>query len=254
MSWLRRQIKRLWFWLWLTFKASLVTALVAGLLWGGLQLWHLWQNHQSGKLVTVELTSTTSHVSEDELRLLLRPQLGLGFWQLDLPMIRTIIESHPWVASAQVSRFWPNSLRIEVVEKIPVARWGVDSLLSQTGDIFHPNKAFNSNDLIALSAINPEPKEVLAMLRALLGLINPYGLHIRALHQQADDCWHLWLINGDEWMLPAQASLVSVKQLLLLYGSIPRRENANMRIDLRYRDGFAVKWFDIETMPTVTGG
>lgn len=253
MNWFKRLVKNLGRWLLLALKAALLTTLVAGLLWSGLQGWHLWQEHQSGELVHVELVSNTSHVTEDELRDLLRPQLGLGFWQLDLPMIRKVVETHPWVAHAEVSRFWPNSLRIDVTEQIPVARWGEHDLLNQTGEIFHPNSTFNSDELIMLSAINPEPREVLAMLRQLLAFINPYGLHIRALNRQADGSWHAWLVNGDEWVLPAQESMESLKRLLLLYGSIPRQENANMRVDLRYRDGFAVKWSAVETMPAVTG-
>lgn len=253
MSFLKRLAKRLGRWLLLILKAGLFTALIAGLLWGGLQAWHLWQEHQSGELVHVELVSTTNHVTEDELRDLLRPQLGLGFWQLDLSLIRKTVESHPWVAHAEVSRFWPNSLRIEVTEQIPVARWGEHDLLNQTGEIFHASGSFNGETLIALSAVNPEPREVLAMLRQLLDLINPYGLHVRALHRQADGSWHAWLVSGDEWVLPAQESIESLKRLLLLYGSIPRQENTNMRIDLRYRDGFAVKWSVVETMPAVTG-
>jgi len=253
MNWLKRLTKRLGRWLLLVLKAGLVTALAAGLLWGGLQGWHLWQEHQSGELVHVELISNTTHVSEDELRDLLRPQLGLGFWQLDLSRIRDLVKTHPWVAHAEVSRFWPNSLRIEVTEQTPVARWGDKALLNQTGEIFHPNGAFNGDELIVLSAVNPEPREVLAMLRQLLDLINPYGLHIRALHRQADGSWHAWLVSGDEWVMPAQESIESLKRLLVLYGSIPRQENANMRIDLRYRDGFAVKWSTVETLPAVTG-
>lgn len=253
MNWLKRFFKRLGHWLWLTLKAALFSALVAGLLWGGFQLWHLWQVHQHGKLVTVELVSATTYVSEDELRELLRPQLGLGFWQLDLPMIRNLVESHPWVARAEVSRFWPNSLRIDVTEQVPVARWGTDELLNQVGEIFHPNRTFNGDNLIKLSAVNPEPREVLSMLRQLLDLINPYGLHIRELHRQADGSWHAWLVNGDEWVLPEQKPLAVLKRLLMLYGSIPSQENMNMRIDLRYRDGFAVKWSPIEVTPVVTG-
>ena len=253
MNWFKRLLKKLGRGLVLTLKAAMVTVLAAGLLWGGLQGWHLWQEHQSGELVDVELVSSTSHVGEDELRELLRPQLGLGFWQLDLAMIRNLVEMHPWVAHAEVSRFWPNSLRIDVTEQIPVARWGDKDLLNQTGEIFHSNHAVNGDALIVLSAVNPEPREVLAMLRQLLDLINPYGLHIRALHRQADGSWHAWLVSGDEWVLPAQESIDSLKRLLLLYGSIPRQENTNMRIDLRYRDGFAVKWSAIETLPAVTG-
>lgn len=252
MNWFKRLAKRLGRWLLLTLKAGAATALVAGLLWGSFQLWHLWKEHATGELVKIELISTTPHVSEDELRDLLRPQLGLGFWQLNLQTVRQVVEAHPWVSAAKVSRVWPNTLRIEVVEPIPVARWGKDDLLNQTGDIFHPLTPFEADDLIELSSINPDPKEVLSMLKQLLDLINPYGLHVRSLLRQADGSWHVWLVDGNEWFLPAQDAIPALKQLLQLYGSIPTQENTNMRIDLRYRDGFAVKWTAV-AVPVVDG-
>lgn len=237
LSWLKRWLVRL-------LKASLLAVLAAGLSWGAFQLWHLWQDHEQGSLVKVKLLTDAKHVNEEDIRQLLKPQLGLGFWQLDLPMIRKIIETDPWVAHAEVSRFWPNSLHVEIAEQVPVARWGSNGLLNQIGEIFYPPviDEAETKDLIQLSAINPEPREVLTMLKMVLAKINPYGLHLNALHRQADGSWHLFLINGDEWLLPKQDALAKMDRLLILYGSISKQENSNMRVDLRYRDGFAVKW------------
>ncbi|MCH9742898.1 MAG: FtsQ-type POTRA domain-containing protein [Proteobacteria bacterium] len=251
MRWIKNLIRRLGRWLLWLIKATLLAGLAGALTWLFLQGWHVWNDHQQGELVQVKLVSQTAHVNEEEIKALLKPQLGLGFWQLDLPAIRKLVETHPWVARAEVSRFWPNSLRIEVVEQTPVARWGDDALLNQMGEIFKPPQLAAMDDLIQLSAVNPEPVEVLTMLKQMLALINPYGLHIKALHRLADGSWHAWLVNEDEWLLPAQDTLPGLQRLLMLYGSIPHRDNAKMRIDLRYRDGFAVKWLPNEN-PTVS--
>lgn len=234
-------------WLGWLFKASLLTLLAGMLTWGGLQVWQMWHGHQQGELINVKLASETPHVTEAALKELLRPQLGIGFWQLDLPSIRHRVETDPWVAHAEVSRFWPNTLRIEVVEQVPVARWGDHALVNQLGEIFTPSEMpTDLPELIRLSAVNPDPLAVLTMLKDILALINPYGLHLNALHRLADGTWHAWLVNGDEWLLPRHDPLTDLKQLLVLYGSIPQQEGAKMRIDLRYRDGFAVKWKPIE--------
>jgi cell division protein FtsQ len=137
------------------------------------------------------------------------------------------------------------------VEQVPVARWGDKGLLNQLGEIFTPDTLsdVDVSSLIQLSAVNPEPREVLTMLTNLLQRINPYGLHVEKIHRQADGSWHVWLVGGEEWLLSAQQSLAAVDQLLLLYGSIPKQEKGNMRIDFRYRDGFAVKWQTKATNP-----
>lgn len=238
----------------LVSKALLVALLAAGLAWLAIKGWGLWQGHKRGELVEVQLVSSAEHVKEAELQQLLKPQLGLGFWQLDLPVIRDLVQSHPWVAQAEVSRFWPNTLRVEVVEQLPVARWGDDALLNQTGEVFRVGEVGQFEQLIQLSAVNPQPREVLMFLRTLLDAINPYGLHVRALHRMADSSWHVVLVDGNEWVLPAAQPMQALTRLLTLYGSIPLQEG-RMRVDLRYRDGFAVKWFPVETpTPPVEAG
>lgn len=243
MSRVWQKLKR-WF-LWFG-KAALLTLFAGVLTWAGLQAWQLWNGHQQGELIQVKLVTKDAKVSEAELTELLRPQLGIGFWQLDLPSIRKLVESHPWVAQAEVSRFWPSTLRVEVIGQVPVARWGERGFVNQLGEIFYPSQGVEQPDLIRLSAVNPDPLAVLAMLKQVLELINPYGLHVAAMHRLADESWHLWLVNGDEWLLPKQEAILDLKQLLVLYGSIPKQEGTKMRIDLRYRDGFAVKWQPIE--------
>lgn len=253
MNWLSRVGQKLRRWFWWIGKAMLLTLFAGVLTWGGLQAWQLWNGHQQGELIQVKLVNENAKVSEAELTELLRPQLGIGFWQLDLTSIRKLVESHPWVAQAEVSRFWPSTLRVEIMEQIPVARWGDGGFVNQLGEIFYPNQRVELPDLIRLSAVNPEPLAVLSMLKQVLELINPYGLHVEAMHRLADESWHLWLVNGDEWLLPKQDTIVNLKQLLVLYGSIPKQEGTKMRIDLRYRDGFAVKWQPIENSPPVEG-
>lgn len=128
MNWLSRAWQKLARWFLWFGKAVLLTLFAGILTWAGLQAWQLWNGHQQGELIQVKLVNEDAKVTEAELTELLRPQLGIGFWQLDLPSIRKLVESHPWVAHAEVSRFWPSTLRVEIVEQIPVARWGIRGL------------------------------------------------------------------------------------------------------------------------------
>lgn len=246
MRWLVRVWQSLKRWLLWIIKASLLSLFAGVLTWGGLQWWQQW--HQSApSLIQVKLVGHPQHVQEAELVALLQPQLGMSFWQLDLPSIRRLVETHPWVAHAEVSRFWPNTLRVEVTEQVPVARWGERDFVNQFGEIIHPSQPIDMPELIQLSAVNPDATVSLAMLKDILAVINPYGLHVRALHRLADASWRVQLVQGDEWILPKQETLARLKQLLVLYGNIPKQDNQRLRIDLRYRDGFAVKWVPIET-------
>jgi len=223
-------------------RAVVSLLILSVVLWGSFQLWKLWQDHRHGALIEIDLVNPSKQVTPASMQTLLRPYSGLSFWQLDLPMIRQVVETHPWVAKAEVYRYWPNRLKIEVTEQVAVARWGEQELINQRGELFKPQNLVGLEELIQLFSLTAKPKDMLLMVKDMLSIINPYGLHIRQLVQLADGSWHVLLITGDEWYLPAKDAMLSLKRLIALYFSIPEQENSKMRIDLRYRDGFAVKW------------
>lgn len=235
-------MQRLKYGLALLVKAMVLSVFVGIFAWLAMQVWHLWGNQQQSELVEVRLVNQTQHITEEALVDMLRPHLGINFWQLDLMHVRRLIETHPWVAHAEVSRFWPNMLRVEVVEQIPIARWGEDAFVNQLGDVFVPEQQLRLPDLIHLSSVNPEPLIVLARLKEIMALVNPYGLQVASLHRMADESWRIQLVQGDEWIVPEKDSMLLLKQLLALYGNIPKEAAHHLRIDLRYRDGFAVRW------------
>ena len=66
-----------------------------------------------------------------------RSQVGRnGLVSVDLAAVSLAVRQIPWVDRARVGRAWPQGLTVEVVEQIPVARWGEASLLNARGEIF----------------------------------------------------------------------------------------------------------------------
>jgi cell division protein FtsQ len=49
------------------------------------------------------------------------PFLGHPLLELNLNRIRRAVEKDPWVSRAQVTRVWPDCVRVEIVERVPVA-------------------------------------------------------------------------------------------------------------------------------------
>ena len=47
---------------------------------------------------------------------------GANIWLMDIGGAVARIEQNPWVKSASVQRAWPNHVRIQVVERVPIAR------------------------------------------------------------------------------------------------------------------------------------
>ncbi|HMM80599.1 MAG TPA: FtsQ-type POTRA domain-containing protein [Pyrinomonadaceae bacterium] len=84
----------------------------------------------------------TERASEDDIRrIVLASAERSGVWESDIAGIRQNIEKLPFVKSASVSRELPSTIRIDVVERIPVAIVRLnnsDQLVDETGMILAP--------------------------------------------------------------------------------------------------------------------
>jgi cell division protein FtsQ len=61
-----------------------------------------------------------------------------GFFNVDVRAVKMAAESLPWVDSASVRRTWPDTLRLEITEQVPLARWGENQIVNVRGELFQP--------------------------------------------------------------------------------------------------------------------
>jgi cell division protein FtsQ len=73
-------------------------------------------------------------LSEGEVRELLGPAVGENILSLDLGALKARLRSSPWVADATVTRTLPNTVRVEVHERVPLALAEIDRLYLMDGD------------------------------------------------------------------------------------------------------------------------
>lgn len=107
---------RRWFYVVLIALATLI------LLVGSVMAYNRVTGSQLFVLKEIELQGTKNVASEELLRALERYK-SLSLWQLDLQAIRATMEKNPWVREAEVSRVLPDSLRVTIHEREPVAPW-----------------------------------------------------------------------------------------------------------------------------------
>lgn len=105
-----------WFYLALIAIAALI------LLVGGVFAYSKVTGSQLFVLKEIELQGAKRAAAEDLMRVL-EPHKTRSLWQLDLQTIRTTLEKNPWVLEAEVSRVLPDSLRVTIHEREPVAPW-----------------------------------------------------------------------------------------------------------------------------------
>jgi cell division protein FtsQ len=83
--------------------------------------------------------------------------MGIELEEINLRDVSLLIESHPYVKAARVSRRYPASLSIEIVERQPVAMLNVEPVLMIDREgIILPDKG-QANDFLVpcLSGFNP---------------------------------------------------------------------------------------------------
>lgn len=73
-------------------------------------------------------------LSQGEVIQLLGPALGENILRLDLEELKAKLRASPWVADATVKRTLPDTLRVEIRERVPLALAAVDRLYLMDGD------------------------------------------------------------------------------------------------------------------------
>ncbi len=182
-----------------------------------------------------------THLDHAALRHSLLPLLKSGFFTLSPSAIRQQIMQFPWVRDASVRRVWPNGLIISVIEHVPAARWKQTRLVSEQGEIFSP--AHLPDGLPLLAGPEGSQLKVLNYYRDLSAHVQPLGAKVAALTLMPWHNWQVRLDNGIKLKLSDEESLTRVDHFVKVYAQVVgKRIDEIEYVDLRYVDGFAIRW------------
>lgn len=165
-----------------------------------------------------------------------------GFFNIDVDAIKQRVETMPWVKKASVQRVWPDTLIIEVVEHKAVAYWGERGLVSELGEIFYPDKKTYPKELPQFVATKGLVKNCLRYFNdasEMFAAINMKVLKVKFSSRQA---LTLTLDSGVELSLGRQNKLYRLQRFTQVYLTLSERMSLIERIDMRYTNGFSVKW------------
>jgi cell division protein FtsQ len=194
--------------------------------------------------LTLEIGGELSRIPPEAVRSVVAPRLDRDFYELDLAMVRSVVEALPWVAAARIERAWPATVRVHVQEHRAVARWGERSLLSDRDVVFTP-PAIPADLAEAPRLAGPEGqqaavREAFAGLRAQLAE-TPFAPV--ALEQNARGEWTARTADGIELRLGRGAPLDAVSRLAgPVRTALEGRLQEVTYVDLHYINGFAVGW------------
>ncbi len=231
----RQRLPRLAAWL-------LPLLVLGGLGWGGLRYLE-----EPGRMPVrvIEVDGEFTWLDPAEIERRVARHVAGGFFGLDLAALRADVLALPWVDEVSVRRVWPDKVRLQVVEQVPLAYWNRDALLNLKGEVFRPAKLPHLEQLPHLAGEDAHAREVAAFYLRLQSGVLPPDLRVTALTLDRRGAWRLRFANGLHLALGEDGPLLERRlaafarvwpQLSADKGRRPRR------IDMRYEHGFAVQW------------
>lgn len=190
-------------------------------------------------LHAVVLTATPQRVDVTQLEEVVREQVRGNFFTVDLAETRAAFQQLPWVRSVSVRRKFPWQLEVVLEEHTALARWNKTSLVNTYGELFD---AKSDETLPEFSGEQENSLVVARMYGELEQELLPMQRHIVQLDLSPRMAWQVKLDDGMEIALGREEMRERLARFVKVfpYSVAVRVPNAR-RIDLRYRNGFAVQ-------------
>ena len=186
-----------------------------------------------------------NHLEEQELAELVNMEIDGGFLSMNLNQLRQELQSHPWIHQVSVRREWPSTLKVEVIEEVPIARWGKKGFLNRLGDQLSLPENSNLKSLPVLEADFGSSQDMIAQYLLLAELLAPTDLRLTELQRDAVGAWQIETASGVRIVLGRDQIIEKIRRLIVVWGSgLDVQLNNIETIDLRYPNGLAVSWRD----------
>lgn len=220
--------------------------------WGGLwtalgvgayQLWVDLHNPALLPIREVVIVGKHLHVSKAELEKAVNSHLGGTLLTLKESELKADLMQFPWVENVSIRRVWPGELKIKITPQDPVAQWGHKSLMNSHLELFSPSLDSFPKDLPVLFGPKGSQAELWKEYQYLNKELLPLKLSVQTLNLSSRHSWSLRLSNGIKVILGRDEIELRLKRLIKIYPRLfaPKAEEI-AQIDLRYPNGFAVKW------------
>ena len=132
-------------------------------------------------LTNVMIGGDFTFLKTDELTELVVEEIDGGFLSIDLGHLSAVLDEHPWVDEVSVRRQWPSRLKVEVIEEVPIARWGEKGFLNRLGEELLIENNSQLGALPVLRADFGSSREMMENYQLMAELLIPTGLKIAEL-------------------------------------------------------------------------
>lgn len=223
--------------------ASLLTLLIVCALILSVRIIYLFlADAQRFPINTVKIAANYHHITRTQLEGVLANYLNKSFFSLPVGRLHQDLVALDWSREVNIERVWPDTLKITVVENLPVAQWN-DSLMTANGQIFNIDHEQIDSTLPKLSGPVNQHTEVLQNYQKLSKLLAFCGLHASSLQLRENQAWELSLANGTRVYLGKRDLEQRLQRFCKAYPIVFADKSEQLSsVDLRYARGMAVQW------------
>lgn len=223
--------------------------LVMGIMVAGGLVVLKWMNDASRlPLSKLVVTGEIHYTTHDDIR---QAILSLGapgtFMSQNVDIIQQQIERLPWIKQVSVRKQWPDELKINLVEFVPVARWNDSHMVDADGVSFSvPASHIGKETLPMLYGPEGSEKEVLAGYHTMSDVLRASKFTLKVASMTARRSWQLVTSDDVRIELGRSDTMKRLNRFIELYPELQQQgQSQNQRIsyvDLRYDSGAAVGW------------
>ncbi len=231
-----------------TIAIALVALPVLGVLNG-------WFAADRWPIRNLQLQAEFNHVGAEQIRTAANAYLGAGFFAVRLDDVRAAVAAWPWVERVEVRKHWPDTIEMRVLEQQPFARWGDKRLIGRNGALFAAPGTEAIQGLPQLNGPDDTLAQVVDFYNKTLRTLTGSGLTLAGVTLSARGSWKLTLVDGSEIELGQSDIDAHLQRFLDVFPRLAagRGTNTFTHADLRYANGFAIRWPATATTTTPGG-
>lgn len=228
---------------WLTRRllgGTILLSAVSGVF--GFSSWHLLQA-DTLPIERVQVKGTFQYLVKKDLYAAIGELANSGFFSVDVRAVKQAAEQLAWVDKASVRRVWPNILQVEIIEQVPLAKWKDGRVVNRRGEVIDVEDGSQLSTLPVFGGPEGSSEMLAKRFQDMSGQLAKLDLGIVMLSISERRAWKVSLSNGLHLLLGRAASESQIARFAEAYKTVLVEQAEKIQsVDLRYTNGFAVRW------------
>ena len=206
------------------------------------------KNPENMTIKSVEVEGELNILDKAQLQPAIEKFTKTNLFLLDVEGLEKEIESNPWVHSASMTHIWPDKLTIKIHEQTPVALWGNEAMLAENGEIIKATLPadklpIGKDSLPKLFSPTDKGRNMASGFLKIREWTKGFPLKVVEFKEDTRGSWQVKLENGMVLKIGREQHEKRLRRFMVGYRqNLDKVIDTIQVIDLRYTNGFAVKW------------